>query len=64
MTEAFLVKDGQVFINKAFVKKVKASYPVAIASDNHEWVVFKDGHLEIRDHNGILRVKTFTQGSI
>lgn len=64
MTEAFLVKDGQVFINKAFVDEVSMDYPLVFASENYEWVIFKDGHAEIRDHNGTLRFKTFTVGSI
>lgn len=64
MSNAFIVQDGQVFINQRYVEETTADYPVICASGNHEWTLFKDGHVEIRDSEGRLRVKTFTNDSI
>lgn len=64
MSNAFILQDGQVYINQAYVENTKADYPVIFASDNYSFVAFSDGHVELRDAQGVLRVKTFTQASI
>lgn len=60
----FVVQDGQTFINKSFVESLTVDYPVLLASGNGSFALFKDGHVELRDHTGTLRVKTFTTKSI
>lgn len=45
----FIVHNGQVYINNAYVASTKQSYPVQEMAADGEWVIYKDGSVSITD---------------
>lgn len=54
-SQPFLNKDDVVYINNSYVASTTSDCLVLTSSEDHRWTLYKYGHCEIRDDEGVLR---------